>query len=244
MIYSHQIIPEAAKQLKLGVFKKVAVREQSWALGKELDNHLQDDNGYIEVITYYNNKRNETGNYIESLHVYFRGTLHELNACAYATSESISVHQGAKIRNLKNPTKIGEVASTFKDIAAVLEQFVLDAQKVLNIELNKKIDPQFDATVKFLVDTYQDKTNELECKTVHFAAHSPSVSIILETGWGGDDFYFTVSKDKKSASMKIKLDAFELAPGERTTYRETVDVSNCDFLTAYKGFFYNFIRRL
>ena len=246
MLFTHKILRVVAKQLKLGVFKRVAVRENSWFFDEvEFYNHQQDDNGYIEVITFYNNKRNETGNYIESLHVYFRGTLDNLNVCAYATSESQSVQTGAKISNLKNPTKIGEVATTFKDITAVLEQFVLVAQKILNIELNKKIDPQFDATVKLLEDIYGDKTNNLECMTVHFAVHSPSVSIVLETGWGGDDFHYTVSKDKKRASMKINLDVNELVPGERTTHRETVDINENDFITAYKKFFYdcNLIRR-
>ncbi|ACA42352.1 hypothetical protein [Lysinibacillus sphaericus] len=238
---THEIIAEAAKQLKLGVFNRVAVREESWALDKEkyYNRHL-DDNEYIEIITFYNNKRNKTGNFIESLHVYFRWSLDDINVCAYTTSENQSVYQGTKIRNLKNPTKIGEVTTTFKDIAAVLKQFVLDAQKVLNIYLNKKIDPQFEATVKLLVETYSDKSNNLECMTVHFAIHSPSVSINLETGWGGDDFFFTVSKDRKKASMKIKLDAFELAPGDRTTYIETVDINEGDFLTAYKKFFYDY----
>ncbi|MEB2301646.1 hypothetical protein LAV72_18745 [Lysinibacillus xylanilyticus] len=244
MIFSHKIIPEAAKQLKLGVFKRVAVREELWALNKvRFYNRQQEDNGYVEIITFYNNKRNEAGNFIESLHVYFRGTLDDLKVCAYATSSNVSVHQGTRISDLKNPTKIGEVSTTFNEIATVLEQFILDAQKVLNIELDRKIDSRFESTVQFLIDTYGGKDNDLESMTVHLAVHSPSVSIICETGWG-NDFHFTVSKDKKKASMKIVIDARELSSDDPKTYRETVDIQENDFITAYKEFFYdcNFIR--
>lgn len=244
MIFTHKIIPEVAKQLKLGVFNRVAVREELWALDEvKFYNRQQEDNGYIEIITFYNKKRNDKSNFIESLHIYFRGTLDDLDVCAYATSENRSVHQGTRISDLKNPTKIGEITTNFKDIAAVLEQFILDAQVVLNIELNKKIHHHFDATTQLLIDTYSDETNDLEYMTVHFAAHSLSVAIICETGWG-DDFYFTVGKGYKRAVMKIDLDARFIE--DRSTYRETLEIKDKNFISAYKEFFYNcnFIRRV
>ncbi len=245
MLFTHKIIPEVATQLKLGVFNRVAVREELWALDEvKFYDRQRGDNEYIEIITFYNKKRNDTGNFIESLHVYFKGTLDDLNVCAYATSENRSVHQGTDISDLKNPTKIGEITTTYNEIAGVLEQFILDAQVILNIELNKKIHQYFDDTTQLLIDTYSDETNDLEYMTVHFAAHSSSIAIICETGWG-DDFYFTVGKGYKRATMKIDLDTRELSYDDPTTYRETVEVIEKDFISAYKEFFYrcNFIRR-
>lgn len=77
--------------------------------------------------------------------------------------------------------------------------------------------------------------------TVHFAAHSSSVAIICETGWG-DDFYFTVEKGYKRVVVKINLDARFIE--DRLTYREMLEIKDKDFISAYKEFFYkcNFIR--
>lgn len=244
MLFMEKLIPVAAEPLKLGVFKNVAVREKQIGNDAEYYYTQNGSDEEVEVITYYNRTRKKGEKLTnQSLHIYFKGRPENLQVIAY-TNDSSHVLQSTQICYLKNAVKIGEVNTSFMELPKILEEWILKAQKVFSIKINKQIQPYFDETVQLLSEAYGPRFYALDMMSTHISANNVSIAINCETGWG-DDFYFTMTKDQKHIAMKVDLDKREVGEGERSTYRETKEIGAKGVVKTFEEFFLdcNFIKQ-
>ncbi|MGE7983769.1 hypothetical protein [Solibacillus sp. NPDC093137] len=257
MLFVSKLTPIVGELLKLSVFKSVAIREIEAISETEKKGYVEYYDTYAatqvptEVLTFYNRVRLKDGKYgISALRVYFHGTEDHLRVIGY-TSNYPYVNQSISYSYMneelsKQSTYVGDVIITSLDqLYDALKQMILDAKGFLDIKPNKNIHPCFDELISFITDAYGPNFYALDMMSPHITAHTASLGIICETGWG-DDYYFNVTKDKKHVAMKVDIDAREVFEGDNSTYRELKEIGEKGIINTIKEFFKerNFIKNI
>lgn len=229
------LLPLATGFLKLGIFNKVAVREETGF--SDLNTGKP-----VEALTYYRSIRtSENKTVTQALHIFLQKNIKMVQAFAFVRSYPSKgvITMGHRWSNVTdNPNLfqlVAEESISFEELPMFISNGIQKAQEMFDITPKRETNKHFQETVNYLTSLYNNENSELEMMSVHISSTSLSFSIICESGWG-NDYHFNLTKDGKSVAMKIDIDPREVGEGESSTYRTTEAIESSDKDSIYQAF--------